>query len=75
MFEQNPINTLFVNIIIRRFIMEKCALCNNEVESITHIAEQWLIETIREENPDWISDDGACEKCIDYYKSLDDIVG
>ena len=55
--------------------MEKCALCNNEVESITHIAEQWLIEIIREKNPQWVSDDGACEKCIDYYKSLEDIVG
>ena len=55
--------------------MEKCKLCGNEVESITHIAEQWLIDTIKEKNPHWVEQDGACQKCIDYYKSLDDIVG
>ncbi|MGI9534247.1 MAG: hypothetical protein ACR2NW_04805 [Thermodesulfobacteriota bacterium] len=55
--------------------MEKCTLCENEVDSITHIAEQWLIDTIRDKNPDWVAEDGACQKCIDYYKSLDDLVG
>ena len=55
--------------------MENCKLCKNDVESISEIAEQWLIDTIKEKNPDWVSEDGACEKCIDYYKDLGDLVG
>ena len=31
--------------------MDKCKLCNNEVDSLTHFAEQWLIETIKEKKP------------------------
>ena len=44
-------------------------------EKITRIAEQWLIEIIKEQNPGWVEKDGSCDKCIDYYKSLDDILG
>ena len=55
--------------------MDICKLCNNEVDSLTHFAEQWLLETIKEKNPHWVENDGACQKCIDYYKSLDDISG
>ena len=59
----------------RRKIMDICKLCNNEVESLTHFAEQWIIETIKEKNPHWVENDGSCQKCLDYYKSLDDISG
>ena len=31
--------------------MEICKLCNREVDSVTHIAEQWLIDTIKEKIP------------------------
>lgn len=53
--------------------MERCKLCNNEVDSLTHIAEQWLLETIKERNPHWVEIDGVCSKCIDYYKSLENL--
>ncbi len=66
---------MIVDYVYRRIDMEKCKLCNNEVDSITHFAEQWLLETIKSNNPQWVETDGACQKCIDYYKSLDDISG
>ncbi len=55
--------------------MDKCTLCNNEVDSLTHFAEQWLLETIKDKNPHWVEADGACSKCIEYYKGLDNIAG
>ncbi len=55
--------------------MEICKLCNNEVDSLTPFVEQWLLETIKDKNPHWVENDGACMKCVDYYKSLDDISG
>ena len=55
--------------------METCKLCENEVESIAYVAEKWLIEIIKEKNPQWVAPDGACQKCIDYYKGLDNIAG
>ncbi len=51
-----------------------CTLCNHPVTSVTHVAEQWLIGRIRARNPDWVSSDGGCEKCIEYYRTLDDSV-
>ncbi len=54
--------------------MASCALCGKEVDSVTHIAEHWLINNIKEDHPEWVEKDGSCKKCIDYYKSLDDVV-
>lgn len=54
--------------------MAICALCGEDVESVSHAAEKWLIEAIKEDHPDWVEDDGSCRKCIEYYKSLDDVV-
>lgn len=54
--------------------MPLCTLCNNTVDSLEHEIEQLLIEMIKEKNAEWVEADGACTKCIDYYKTLDDIV-
>jgi len=54
--------------------MPVCALCNKTVDSLEHEIEQLLIEMIKKKNADWVEADGACAKCIDYYKALDDMV-
>ena len=54
--------------------MAKCTLCGQETDSIAHLAEQTLIDFIKQKNPDWVESDGACEKCIDYYNNMDEAV-
>lgn len=54
--------------------MTKCKLCGQETDSIAHLAEQALIDFIKEKNPEWVESDGACEKCIAYYNDLDKAV-
>ena len=54
--------------------MESCKLCGKEVDSIVHEAEQIVLKMIKRMNPNWVQSDGGCEKCIKYYKNLDDTV-
>ena len=35
--------------------------------------EQFVIEFIRREHPQWVREDGTCPKCLAYYKALGDI--
>ena len=51
-----------------------CKLCNKEVDSLIHSLEHFGINFIKEQNPEWVQEDRACPKCIDYYKNLDKIV-
>lgn len=50
-----------------------CPLCNKPVDSIEHITEQWLLDVIRKEHPEWIEKNGLCTKCIAYYRNLDNV--
>jgi len=43
-------------------------------KKLTRIAEQYVLDTIRYEHPDWIDQNGECQKCYAYYESLGDIV-
>jgi serine protease AprX len=49
----------------------QCPLCNDKVEKLLyrfHLdSERQVIEKIREHNPGWSEDDGACSRCVDYY--------
>jgi serine protease AprX len=48
-----------------------CPLCGDEVEKLLyryHLDnERQVIERIKNHNPDWTKDDGACGRCVDYY--------
>jgi len=48
-----------------------CPLCNDAVDKLLyrfHIEdERKVIERIRQHNPQWAEEDGACSRCIDYY--------
>lgn len=48
-----------------------CPLCGDEVDRILyryHIGnEKVVVEKIKEHNPEWTENDGACSRCVDYY--------
>jgi len=52
----------------------KCQICDREVDdfaSITHIkAEEYLLELIRRDHPEWHESKKTCQKCVDYYRTL-----
>ena len=51
-----------------------CPICNRRVDektALTHIkAEEYLLELIRKDHPEWKEGQGACPKCMDYYRQL-----
>lgn len=52
--------------------MATCKVCNDDnAESIMDVAEQYVLELIQKDHPEWVTSDGACAKCIEYYKDLD----
>jgi hypothetical protein len=52
----------------------KCKICERNIDdfvSIAHIkAEEYLIDLIQRDHPEWKDTDTACHKCIEYYRKL-----
>ena len=52
-----------------------CLLCKQEVDQELielHIQkERMIIKLIKEKNPDWMEENGACPKCIEYYRAIE----
>jgi serine protease AprX len=50
-----------------------CPLCSDTVDKLLyrfHIDdERNVIEKIRQQNPSWTENDGACSRCVDYYQT------
>ena len=48
-----------------------CPLCNDTIDKLLyrfHIDdERNVIEKIKQQNPSWSENDGACSRCVDYY--------
>ena len=40
----------------------------------TDLAQQYVLSVIRIEHPEWIEQDGTCERCEQYYESLDNLI-
>lgn len=38
------------------------------------VIKKFLLDTIRNEHPDWVEENGKCAKCNEYYESLSSIV-
>ncbi|HNW92750.1 MAG TPA: hypothetical protein PKM88_07575 [bacterium] len=51
-----------------------CAICNREIDEaagLAHIkAEEYLLELIRRDHPEWHEKKNTCQKCVDYYRRL-----
>ena len=50
----------------------ECPVCEKEMKRellmfLNH-ANQHIIEAIKQEHPEWVSSDGVCGKCMEYYK-------
>jgi len=53
--------------------MPYCSLCKKQVNQLHYDIEKWILDTIIREHPDWVDKDGSCQRCINYYESLDKI--
>ena len=51
-----------------------CTCCHSEADDLYRIGEEYLINQIKKEHPEWVEQDGACRKCIEYYHALDHAV-
>jgi len=51
-----------------------CQICDrvvDEATALTHIkAEEYLLDLIRKDHPEWKEDQKTCPKCVEYYKEL-----
>jgi hypothetical protein len=52
-----------------------CPLCKQEVDQelieLHTGREKMIIQLIKEKNPDWVEETGACPRCIEYYRSIE----
>lgn len=52
----------------------QCHICGREIDEaagLAHVkAEEYLIELIRRDHPEWLEEKNSCHKCIDYYRRL-----
>lgn len=48
-----------------------CPLCGSTHDPLMQLAERWLLAEIQRDHPEWTGADGACRRCVDYYRALD----
>ena len=52
----------------------RCQICDRDIDdfvSIAHIkAEEYIIDLIRRNHPEWKEDAKTCHKCVEYYRKL-----
>ena len=52
----------------------RCQICERDIDeavALTHVkSEEYLIELIKKDHPDWAKDKKTCHKCLDYYRRL-----
>ena len=53
---------------------EICPVCGGshhpEVAGLLALCEQWTIDQIKKDHPEWVEADGLCPKCLEYYMKL-----
>ena len=54
--------------------MEYCKLCDKPAKVIVEQIESSVLEMIKRHNPEWVEEDGSCEKCVSYYEKLDQVM-
>ncbi|MDD4910090.1 MAG: hypothetical protein PHR44_05370 [Candidatus Omnitrophica bacterium] len=51
-----------------------CQICNREISDkigLTHIkAEEYILDLIKKDHPEWNHKKDICKKCVDYYRNL-----
>ncbi|MDP8249174.1 MAG: hypothetical protein P9M00_13625 [Candidatus Tritonobacter lacicola] len=48
----------------------KCPICGKggHDQSLHIIEQSWLYELIKKYRPEWVQEDGACPKCVEFYE-------
>ena len=50
----------------------KCSLCHKKVDGdllvFTNHTEEHIFDEIKSTHPEWVGDDGVCQKCVEYFK-------
>ncbi len=54
-------------------MMQRCSLCGKQADIVHIEAEQYILDVIKKDHPEWVNKNGSCKACMDYYKKLDDI--
>jgi len=51
-----------------------CPVCKKETDAnmidICNSAYKYVMERIKARHPEWLEKDGACPKCVEYYKKI-----
>jgi hypothetical protein len=51
-----------------------CQICDRDIDdfaSLAHIkAEEYLLDLIRRDHPEWHEGKKTCNKCVEYYRKL-----
>jgi len=52
----------------------KCQICDryiDEVSALTHVkAEEYILNLIKKDHPEWQKTKETCQECLDYYRKL-----
>ncbi|MBM3250255.1 MAG: hypothetical protein FJZ09_05355 [Candidatus Omnitrophica bacterium] len=52
----------------------RCQICDREIDefvALAHIkAEEYLLDLILRDHPEWKEDEKTCRKCVEYYRRL-----
>jgi hypothetical protein len=52
----------------------KCEICERYIDkdkALTHVkAEEYIINLIKKDHPQWSKEEGFCAECLDYYRKL-----
>jgi ribosomal protein L34E len=52
----------------------KCHICERDIDesvAISHVkAEEYLINLIKKDHPQWQKDNDICQECLEYYRKL-----
>jgi len=50
----------------------KCSVCSEKVQGglidLREHTDKHIVDLIKEKHPEWVEENGICQKCIDYYQ-------
>ena len=50
-----------------------CSVCQEEVEGdlvvLKDHTDKHIIDLLRHDHPDWVNEQGVCQKCVEYYRA------
>lgn len=51
-----------------------CPLCEQQVDEFKYdlheSVDRVVLDWIRRQHPDWVEEDGACPRCLEYYRQM-----